>query len=59
MTDLSLRPITVDDLAGDRNGTRPDTLFRAGAKGAGYLVLVILAAIAVSTTIPGVPPTAT
>ncbi len=55
MTDLSLRPITVDDLAGDRNGTRPDTLFRAGAKGAGYLVLVILAAIAVSTTVKAWP----
>ena len=52
MTDLSLRPaaVTIDDLAGDRHATRPDTLFSNGAKVAGYLVLVILAAIAVSTT---------
>lgn len=50
MTDLSLRPITLDDLAGERNAARPDKIFSLGAKSAGYLVLVILAAIAVATT---------
>jgi len=60
MTDLPLRPsvarpVTLDDLAGDRNAARPDMLFRAGAKAAGYLVLVVLAAIAVSTTIKAWP----
>lgn len=63
MTDVSLRttstggiaPLTVDDLAGDRHAARPDRWFRAGARAAGYLVLVILAAIAVSTTVKAWP----
>lgn len=53
MTDFAvrnLRPVTTADLAGDRRGSRADTWFRATAQAAGYLVLVVLAAIAVSTT---------
>ena len=50
MTDLALRPVTSEALAGSRNDALPDTIFRNGARAAGYLVLAILAAIAVSTT---------
>ena len=50
MTDLSMRPITRDDLVGASNGNRPDKIFKNTAMAAGYVVLVILAAIAISTT---------
>lgn len=50
MTDLSIRPITKDDLIGEAHASRPDRIFSATARAAGYLVLVVLAAIAVATT---------
>lgn len=55
MTDLAMRPVTRDDLAGGRNSARPDAIFKTGAMAAGYLVLAILAAIAVATTIRAWP----
>lgn len=50
MTDLAVRTLTRDDLAGDKNAGRPDSIFRGATMAAGGLVLVVLAAIAVSTT---------
>jgi len=41
---------TIDDLAGTRRARRPDSLFKASTLGAGLLVLLILAGIAISTT---------
>ena len=55
MTDLAIRPIDHTDLVDDRNDHRPDKLFSAAAMAAGYLVLVILAAIAISTTVKSWP----
>ncbi len=41
---------TLGDLSGTRRARRPDSLFKASTLGAGLLVLMILAGIAISTT---------
>lgn len=55
MTDLSTHSISKADLVGERNASRPDRLFAAVCRAAGYLVLAILAAIAVATTVSAWP----
>ncbi|MFN8052281.1 MAG: phosphate ABC transporter permease subunit PstC [Acidimicrobiales bacterium] len=55
MTDLAMRPVTREDLIGERHAARPDAIFRYGAMAAGYLVLAVLAAIAVATTVRAWP----
>jgi len=55
MTDLAVGPITRDDLAGDGRAARADAIFKTASMLAGYIVLIVLAAIAVATTIKAWP----
>jgi phosphate transport system permease protein len=55
MTDLAIRPLSADELVGDPRSARADSWFRIGTRSAGYVVLLILAGIAISTTIAAWP----
>lgn len=55
MADVSLRPLDPDELVGDGRSARADRAFELATKGAGFVVLVVLAAIAVSTTVRAWP----
>lgn len=50
MSGLAIDAPTREALVGDRNARRPDAIFRFAAMASGYVVLAVLAAIAISTT---------
>lgn len=55
MTDLALRPLDADALVGDPRSSRADATFRIVTRSAGYIVLLILAGIAVAMTLEAWP----